>query len=172
MINIKGIMVIYYFVEVLYFVLITDYNMFTYYTFLKQIGNGWIDDESDTNGLIDFAWHHALVSNEAREDFKQNCHGTIYETSNCSKVIVNSILEMGNLNFLNIYAPVCQPLGVHPATGQSDLCDLLYVQNYLNLPSVQEALNANRSKLPYPWEPCRLIFNKFFLIILLIKNTT
>ena len=27
-----------------------------------QIGNAALDDETDMNGMIDYAWHHALIS--------------------------------------------------------------------------------------------------------------
>ncbi|KAH7865573.1 hypothetical protein Vadar_008455 [Vaccinium darrowii] len=32
-----------------------------------------------------------------------------------------------------------------------------YVHTYLNLPQVQEALHANRTKLPYTWEACSVV---------------
>ncbi|THF94895.1 hypothetical protein TEA_021471 [Camellia sinensis var. sinensis] len=45
--------------------------------------------------------------------------------------------------------------GIMPkCPGDYDPCESDYVNAYLNLPQVQEALHANRTKLPYTWQLC------------------
>jgi len=36
-----------------------------------------------------------------------------------------------------------------------DPCTQRYSKEYFNLPEVQKALHANKTKIPYPWDICR-----------------
>lgn len=38
-----------------------------------QIGNALLDDETDTTGMIDYAWGHALISDVLYKSIKPNC---------------------------------------------------------------------------------------------------
>uniref|UniRef100_UPI001CB97424 serine carboxypeptidase II-3-like n=1 Tax=Erigeron canadensis TaxID=72917 RepID=UPI001CB97424 len=121
-----------------------------------MIGNGLINDISDTRGLVDYAFSHALIADDTHEEVHRECSaGVINKSDSCRGAFMNFLLEIGSINYLNLYSPQCQPsLMNHPPTGHSDPCDLLYVQKYLNLPQVQVALNANKTQLHYPWAPC------------------
>ncbi|GJT92893.1 serine carboxypeptidase-like protein 26, partial [Tanacetum coccineum] len=120
-----------------------------------MVGNGYIDDQSDTKGVFDFAWSHSFISDENHEELREKCPVTFHKSPTCSEAIVRIREGMGNINFLDLYSPQCQPSIInHPPTNKSHPCDLLYVQTYLNNPHVQAALNANGTNLPYTWEPC------------------
>ncbi|PWA96790.1 peptidase S10, serine carboxypeptidase, Alpha/Beta hydrolase fold protein [Artemisia annua] len=117
-----------------------------------MIGNGLLDDVSDTRGAIDFAWSHALASDETRDEFLQGCaSGSRYEDEACSKAYASLLNGIGDINFFNIYSPSCEPAFMNVTGGP---CDILYVVSYLNQPEVQVAMNANTTRLPYPWAPC------------------
>ncbi|GJZ51671.1 putative serine carboxypeptidase-like protein 23 [Tanacetum coccineum] len=86
-------------------------------------------------------------------------NGLLEDTYECTLALHKTRAEIGNVNTLNINEPLCidpsSPVNVSTSGGTSvDVCDLLYVMEYLNLPQVQEALHANRTKLPYAWSPC------------------
>ena len=38
-----------------------------------QIGNAYMDGDTDNWGLVDSAWHHAIISDNLYSDFKKNC---------------------------------------------------------------------------------------------------
>ncbi|GJY73407.1 putative serine carboxypeptidase-like protein 23 [Tanacetum coccineum] len=86
-------------------------------------------------------------------------NGLLEDTYECTLALHKTRAEIGNVNTLNINEPLCidpsSPVNVSTSGGTSvDVCDLFYVMEYLNLPQVQEALHANRTKLPYAWSPC------------------
>ncbi|VAH59649.1 unnamed protein product [Triticum turgidum subsp. durum] len=40
-----------------------------------MIGNAAIDEASDERGMVDYAWDHAVISDELYDAIKQNCNG-------------------------------------------------------------------------------------------------
>nr|GEV12347.1 serine carboxypeptidase II-1 [Tanacetum cinerariifolium] len=61
-----------------------------------KIGNGLLDDVSDTRGTVDFAWSHARVSEDTRDEFLLSCaSGSRYEDEACSKVYETLLSEIG-----------------------------------------------------------------------------
>lgn len=113
-------------------------------------------ESSITLGAMHWFQAHALVSSATRASLQQSCsEGSNHESPACAKAFDKMIREMGHLDVMNIYGPLCNPALTNNVTmGSVDPCDLLYVRSYLNLPQVQTALNANMTTLPYTWEPC------------------
>ncbi|KAL3515255.1 hypothetical protein ACH5RR_022157 [Cinchona calisaya] len=119
-----------------------------------MIGNGVMNDVTDVKGTYDFLWSHALISDATYQRLKENC---MVETKICQEFEDEGKVEFGAIDASNIYAPLCSHsdnpwrtkllAGYYPCEGD-------YVVNYLNLPQVQEALHANKTKLPYSWQPC------------------
>ncbi|KAL8543233.1 hypothetical protein ACS0TY_003951 [Phlomoides rotata] len=107
-----------------------------------QIGNGFLNTETDNRGRYHFIWSHALISDDAYENLSGNCSGPC----------VSKNSDIGMVNPLDIYGPMC---GVPSAFQRAyDPCEVEYVEAYLNMPHVQNAINANKTKLPYTWEIC------------------
>ena len=46
-----------------------------------QIGNAYMDGGTDNWGLVDSAWHHAIISDNLYSDFKKNCDFSLVELS-------------------------------------------------------------------------------------------
>lgn len=73
-----------------------------------QIGNAWIDDATGTKGLFDYLWTHALNSDQTHEVIEKYCDFT---SENPSAICINAtsraLIEKGNIDFYNIYAPQC-----------------------------------------------------------------
>ncbi|KAI8532854.1 hypothetical protein RHMOL_Rhmol11G0247000 [Rhododendron molle] len=124
-----------------------------------MIGNGVMNLETDRRGRYDYTWSHALISDETHRGLIENCLTS--SGPKCEEIRERISDEMGEIDLYNIYAPQC--LNSSQLWKQSkcrrdyDPCEEDYVQTYLNLPQVQEALHANRTKLPYKWEACSVV---------------
>lgn len=55
--------------------------------------------------------------------------------------------------FLSMLIPLLT--GNSKQVSTFDPCSENYIETYLNIPRVQEALHANVTGLPYPWQSCR-----------------
>ncbi|KAF7127262.1 hypothetical protein RHSIM_Rhsim11G0168200 [Rhododendron simsii] len=121
-----------------------------------MIGNGVMNLDTDRRGRYDYTWSHALISDETHRGLIENCLTS--SGPKCDEIRGRIIDEMGDIDLYNIYAPQClnssQLWKQSKCRGGYDPCEGDYVRTYLNLPQVQEALHANRTKLPYTWEAC------------------
>ncbi|KAK7324016.1 hypothetical protein VNO77_27555 [Canavalia gladiata] len=105
----------------------------------------------------DYLWTHALNSDQTHELIQKYCDFT---SENVTAICVNATrkasIEKGNIDFYNIYAPLCQdsslkngPIG---SLYDFDPCSDYYGEAYLNRPEVQLALHAK----PTNWSHCRV----------------
>ncbi|XP_071925995.1 serine carboxypeptidase-like 35 isoform X2 [Coffea arabica] len=138
------------------------------------MGNAVINDPTDQPGLIDYAWTHAIISDQLHRNIYKDCDfKSNISTSQCTMHIRGFLEAYSGIDIYNIYAPVClsslnkaaQKLIVAPRFfTQQDLwhklpsgydpCTEDYVEAYLNREDVQKALHANLTKLSYPYTPC------------------
>ncbi|XAR63478.1 Carboxypeptidase D [Bertholletia excelsa] len=126
-----------------------------------QIGNAWMNDETDLRGLVDYLASHALISDETWYQIYKYCDFSLKTniSDQCKNAAVQAYNDVKDIDILNIYAPLCLSpnLTVKPKKASvldCDPCSLNYVQAYLNLPEVQKALHANVAKINYSWVPC------------------
>ncbi|PSS29359.1 Serine carboxypeptidase-like [Actinidia chinensis var. chinensis] len=126
-----------------------------------MIGNGIMNVDTDTRGSYDYIWSHALISDETHRGLVHHCTSTSFNSPKCVHFTERMSEESGDIDPYNIYGPLClnssNSSRRSKRSGGYDPCELDYVQTYLNLPPVQEALHANRTKLPYAWEFCRVV---------------
>ncbi|CAA2978318.1 Serine carboxypeptidase II-3 [Olea europaea subsp. europaea] len=124
-----------------------------------MIGNGIMNAATDTKGQIEFFWSHALISDETYQGLTGHCKAG---SSNCGSL---DAAEIGSIDFYNIYAPLCPSSFRLSNTTRKhvgyDPCETEYVYSYLNLPHVQKALHANRTKLSYNWQLCSVVINSW-----------
>ncbi|CAI9785805.1 unnamed protein product [Fraxinus pennsylvanica] len=121
-----------------------------------SIGNAVIDDSAMATGFFDHFWTHALNSDETHKGISTFCdfvNGT--ESHKCSSFVEKALLELGNIDLYNIYAPICLKTmlknGSSGSVNYFDPCSDSYVENYLNTAEVQRALHVN----PTTWTGCR-----------------
>uniref|UniRef100_A0A803KRD9 Carboxypeptidase n=1 Tax=Chenopodium quinoa TaxID=63459 RepID=A0A803KRD9_CHEQI len=120
------------------------------------IGNAWIDDATNSEGMYDYLWSHALFSDETHAKIKQLCNFSETSTSDeCDTYSSLAWEEAGNIDIYNIYAPVCVKLGIKAhilddSVEVYDPCSSIYVEDYLNKIEVQKALHVKPTK----WESC------------------
>ncbi|KAJ4831607.1 hypothetical protein Tsubulata_014820, partial [Turnera subulata] len=119
------------------------------------IGNAWIDDNTGVKGRFDYSWTHALNSDETHATITKYCDFLTGNFSDlCFKYLSQAYDEAGNIDWDNIYAPIClsdEQKSVETASVKEfDPCSDDYVKAYLNLAEVQAALHTITTK----WVSC------------------
>ncbi|KAJ1292174.1 hypothetical protein BS78_02G372100 [Paspalum vaginatum] len=133
-----------------------------------MIGNAVINDATDTKGMYDFFWTHALISDEAADGIRRYCNFTdgASESDKCEAAASEAASALQDIDIYNIYAPNCQSAGlvsppVTPSIDNFDPCTDYYVDAYLNDPDVQKALHANVTRLDHPWSACSDVLRRW-----------
>ncbi|CAG7860610.1 unnamed protein product [Brassica rapa] len=135
------------------------------------IGNPLLKLDTDTSASYDFLWSHGIISDERRHAIIRQCDFT--SLPNISKECIEALTEVSLANiYVNVYdvlLDVCFPSIIEQelrlkkmATQMSmgvDVCMKHERQLYFNLPAVQHALHANRTRLPYQWSMCSTLVN-------------
>ncbi|XP_065000588.1 serine carboxypeptidase II-3-like isoform X4 [Musa acuminata AAA Group] len=127
------------------------------------IGNAVINDETDSRGIYDFFWTHALISDATVEAIQKYCNfspNAVEEPPQCIDAAREANQVTEELDIYNIYAPLCFSSNLtsppkKPSIEDFDPCTSIYVNAYLNDPEVQKALHANITRLNYSWSSCR-----------------
>ncbi|XP_022153098.1 serine carboxypeptidase-like 35 [Momordica charantia] len=147
-----------------------------------MIGNAVINDETDSKGMIDYAWSHAIISDQLYHNIVKGCGFALdsssnnqSETANCDNHIRGFLLAYSDIDIYSIYAPLCLSPSSSPTTprliGVSpriftkhdlwhklpsgyDPCTEDYAEKFFNREDVQKALHANVTRLSYPYTPC------------------
>ncbi|XP_072974265.1 serine carboxypeptidase 1-like [Typha angustifolia] len=128
------------------------------------IGNAYFDDTTNTKATYEYLWTHAMISSTVHDAIKANCSFDGTYTESCLESMRLADQDVGNIDFYNIYAPVCHDPSKASNSQNSmmvgDPCSDRYVFAYLNLPAVQRALHANTTGLNYPWIDCSDVLHK------------
>ncbi|KAL1550570.1 Serine carboxypeptidase-like 34, variant 2 [Salvia divinorum] len=143
------------------------------------IGNAAIDSETDQKGLIDYAWHHAVISDKLYEEIRKKCNFKLQNVSDDCNNALNKYFEVYKIiDMYSLYTPNCvdsnytsiskpyshfkdgvpkyiSHIGIHGrALAGYDPCASVYTKNYFNRADVQQALHANVTKIRYEWVHC------------------
>ncbi|XP_031272349.1 serine carboxypeptidase-like 35 [Pistacia vera] len=140
-----------------------------------MIGNAAINDETDTLGFVEYAWTHAIISDNLYKNIRKECAD--FKQTNistqCIILIRRFMSAYSEIDIYSIYSPLCLnyahktsakltnspfllsrhdlwlrlPLGYDPCTED-------YTERYFNREDVQKALHANITKMPYPYTLC------------------
>ncbi|KAL5700345.1 Serine carboxypeptidase-like 26 [Ranunculus cassubicifolius] len=104
------------------------------------VGNPETDDYYDYNGLLDYAWNHAILSDQVYEHAKNVCDFKLFVWTDECNSAVNAVYDVyGEIDIYNIYAPTCL------LKGGYDPCFEKYTEEYFNKVDVRLALHANLS---------------------------
>ncbi|XP_010491452.1 PREDICTED: serine carboxypeptidase-like 35 [Camelina sativa] len=148
-----------------------------------MIGNAVINEATDMVGLVDYAWSHAIISDEVHTNIHGSCRfeeETTNKTEQCYNNFKGFMDAYSDIDIYSIYTPVClsssstrkPKIVVSPRLLTSDdMWDTLpagydpctegYAENYFNRKDVQVALHANVTNLPYPYSPCSDVIRKW-----------
>ncbi|XP_073101769.1 serine carboxypeptidase-like 34 [Elaeis guineensis] len=144
-----------------------------------MIGNAAIDDDSDQWGMIDYAWDHAVISDQLYEKVKKSCNFSDQNVSlACNNALDEYFAVYKIIDMYSLYVPVCVNQNTyatskkhfnvvgsaskhfskyrawHQKPSGYDPCQSEYTEVYFNRPEVQKALHANVTGIAYPWTHC------------------
>ncbi|KAJ3680274.1 hypothetical protein LUZ60_016552 [Juncus effusus] len=142
-----------------------------------MIGNALMDDETDQTGMIEYAWDHAVISDELYYSIKINCNFSQETMSAACNNSMNEYFAVYDIiDMYSLYTPTCvtnstvntnrlRPHWIKGARSMLystlngrlagyDPCVSGYSEVYFNRPDVQEALHANTTHIGYNWTHC------------------
>ncbi|XP_042373888.1 serine carboxypeptidase-like 42 isoform X2 [Zingiber officinale] len=141
------------------------------------IGNPLLKLDRDIPATYEYFWSHGMISDEIGLRIMSECDFEDYTFSgahnmskSCNEAIEEANTVVGDyINAYDVILDVCYPSIVEQelrlrkyVTKMSvgiDVCMSYERRFYFNLPEVQQALHANRTKLPYPWSMCSGVLN-------------
>ncbi|KAL5700338.1 Serine carboxypeptidase-like 26 [Ranunculus cassubicifolius] len=155
------------------------------------VGNPETEDYYDNKGILDYAWTHAVISDQVYEEANKKCNFKKYNWSDeCIEVMNGVFNTYKEIDIYNIYAPTCLlSSGSSSSTftvrevksnglrrsripGGYDPCFETYTEEYLNRIDVRSALHAN---MDGKWTTCNdsilntYNYNEFYLSPIYIK---
>lgn len=81
--------------------------MYSYLYF--QVGNPETEDYYDYKGLLEYAWSHAVISDQQYDKAKQVCDFKQFQWSNeCNQAMNEVFQDYSEIDIYNIYAPACR----------------------------------------------------------------
>ncbi|KAG6532214.1 hypothetical protein ZIOFF_006053 [Zingiber officinale] len=143
----------------------------------RPIGNPLLKLDRDIPATYEYFWSHGMISDEIGLRIMSECDFEDYTFSgahnmskSCNEAIEEANTVVGDyINAYDVILDVCYPSIVEQelrlrkyVTKMSvgiDVCMSYERRFYFNLPEVQQALHANRTKLPYPWSMCSGVLN-------------
>lgn len=73
-----------------------------------QVGNPETNDEYDYKGLLEYAWSHAVISDQLYTKCKQLCDFKLSDWSSDCIINMNQVFsQYREIDIYNIYAPSC-----------------------------------------------------------------
>ncbi|KAI4384123.1 hypothetical protein MLD38_009889 [Melastoma candidum] len=98
------------------------------------VGNPYMDFESDFNGMVDYVWGHALISDQSYKSIKGNCNFTKEnQTIDCWLSFQAYYNLTSLIDLYSLYTPrrlLPRPFSAAPATSIS-ACNLSNANNFL-----------------------------------------
>ncbi|XP_007043281.2 PREDICTED: serine carboxypeptidase-like 34 [Theobroma cacao] len=142
------------------------------------IGNALLDDVTNSRGMIEYAWDHAVISDRVYDNIISKCNFSVEELSDdCNDAFDEYYAVYRLIDMYSLYTPTCvdsnssssrqrhlikgispQMLskfdGWHKRLAGYDPCISDYTEVYLNRPDVQAALHVNVTKKSHKWTHC------------------
>ncbi|KAJ0735053.1 putative carboxypeptidase D [Helianthus annuus] len=75
-----------------------------------QLGNPETNDAEDWKGLIDYAWSHAVVSDETHKIIRENCDfnsNNTWSNEDCSQAVDEVLAQYSEIDIYSLYTSVC-----------------------------------------------------------------
>lgn len=127
----------------------------SFFVLILQIGNGFIDSVTDTQGIYDYWWSQSLISKSTHVGLMHCLRNITYE---CQELQKKAKEEMGSVNVYNLNLKSCQisDMATKPKYVDMDPCYIEFASGYLNIRQVQQSLHVKRTTMQYLWHMCRL----------------
>ncbi|KAK4590061.1 hypothetical protein RGQ29_020577 [Quercus rubra] len=147
------------------------------------LGNPETSDAEDWRGIVDYAWSHAVISDETHKIIKSSCDFNVNDTwsnNDCSEAIDEVLKQYKEIDIYSLYTSVCtgnsadsdnksmQVMMKRTSTmmprimGGYDPCLDEYAKTFYNRPDVQKALHVSDGHQLKNWSICNMnIFDKW-----------
>ncbi|XP_038979895.1 serine carboxypeptidase-like 31 [Phoenix dactylifera] len=148
------------------------------------LGNPETSDSHDWQGLVDYAWSHAIVSDATHDITRDNCKfdsDDPWNNTKCRDAVDEVLKQYGEIDIYSLYTPTCiqnssgsnnggRRLLMFKSTskmiprimGSYDPCLDGYTTSFYNRPDVQKALHASDGHNIRNWSICnKQIFNEW-----------
>nr|POE76410.1 putative serine carboxypeptidase-like 30 [Quercus suber] len=151
--------------------------------FTVQLGNPETSDAEDWRGLVDYAWSHAVISDETHKIIKSSCDFNVNDTwsnNDCSEAIDEVLKQYREIDIYSLYTSVCTGNSADSDNksmqvmmkrtskmmprimGGYDPCLDEYAKTFYNRPDVQKALHVSDGHQLKNWSICNMnIFDKW-----------
>ncbi|XP_024963652.1 serine carboxypeptidase-like 31 [Cynara cardunculus var. scolymus] len=144
------------------------------------LGNPETSDAEDWKGLVDYAWSHAVVSDETHKTIRESCDfnsNNTWSNDNCSQAVDEVLRQYKEIDIYSLYTSVCNANSAYSENkqvvfnkstskmmpriiGGYDPCLDDYAKGYYNKPEVQKALHVSNGLQLKNWSICNMdIFN-------------
>ncbi|CAM0146383.1 unnamed protein product [Urochloa decumbens] len=141
------------------------------------IGNPLLKLDRDIASMYEYFWSHGMISDEVGLAITNACDFEDYtfrsphnESQSCNDAIAEANKVVGDyVNNYDVLLDVCYPSivmqelrlrkYVTKISMGVDVCMSVERYFYFNLPEAQQALHANRTRLPYKWSMCSPVLN-------------
>ncbi|KAL6562149.1 Serine carboxypeptidase-like 31 [Orobanche gracilis] len=148
---------------------IIDNNKNSSFINLKGIllGNPETDDAEDWRGYVDYAWSHAIVTDETHKTIIESCDfhsADPLNNTNCSNAMDEVYRQYNEIDVYSLYTPTCirssdnksSPITAPTSPGfmAYDPCLDDYVESYYNRLDVQKALHVSDGTTLRNWSIC------------------
>ncbi|KAM7525121.1 hypothetical protein LguiA_015023 [Lonicera macranthoides] len=139
------------------------------------LGNPETCDAEDWKGLVDYAWSHAVVSDETHQAIRESCDfysNDTWSNKACSEAVDEVLKQYKEIDIYSLYTSVCIPNSAaskHKSVqvmfkttskmmprimGGYDPCLDDYARTYYNRPDVQKALHVSDGHHLKNWSIC------------------
>lgn len=74
-----------------------------------QLGNPETSDAEDWRGLVDYAWSHAVISDETHKIIRENCDfdGDTWSNKKCTQAVDEVLRQYKEIDIYSLYTSVC-----------------------------------------------------------------
>ncbi|KAI3742939.1 hypothetical protein L1987_60638 [Smallanthus sonchifolius] len=142
------------------------------------LGNPETNDAEDWKGLIDYAWSHAIVSDETHKTIRESCDfysNNTWSNDDCSQAVDEVLRQYKEIDIYSLFTSVCigdaayadnkatqvvfkkSPSKMMPRImGGYDPCLDDYAKSYYNKPEVQKALHVGDGHKLKNWSICNM----------------
>ncbi|PSR98568.1 Serine carboxypeptidase-like [Actinidia chinensis var. chinensis] len=141
------------------------------------LGNPETCDAEDWKGLVDYAWSHAVVSDETHATIGQSCDfnsNNTWSNKDCTQAVDEVLRQYKEIDIYSLYTSVC--IGNSSGSDQTSLqvmfrstskmmprimggydpCLDEYATSYYNRPDVQKALHVSDGHHLKNWRICNM----------------
>ncbi|KAJ6935411.1 serine carboxypeptidase-like 31 [Populus alba x Populus x berolinensis] len=147
------------------------------YIDLKAIllGNPETSDAEDWRGMVDYAWSHAVISDETHKIIRESCNfdsNDTWSNDDCTESVDELIKQYKEIDIFSLYTSVCiddsassddrfTQIMFRPSSkkmprimGGYDPCRDEYAKAFYNRPDVQKALHVSDGHVLKNWSIC------------------